>query len=450
MSVRECEAAHCSGADNEINEICKQLGWPIGNPVLTRDSQGPCTCTCSCLALNTPIMISKDKSKAVQDIKKGEFVFAAGLDLVWNQQKVIFSEGSQGSNTTKQPGVLFINFGDDQHLVVLPDTLFLMPDKKLKRADKLSIEDYLVSVNGEKVIINGVGVGEFRGGFHHIATDIQEPNANLDGHLVVANGVVCADYALQIKYHSDEYKSEFDKMPTVGTKFYNEKYGIIKRNLIEDENFILLNEVSIPNITGKYCTFISDEDASKHLKFGSFRDFTDPVSRSWIDYLFTQYKLHYPEINFSLDWDNETVNAYAWRTDDGSRFVQILGGLVRSTSLELEGLALVIAHEIGHHYGGEPTHADSDLSCEGQADYYGARNVMRKVWFGEFYLLVMEKAIIQLSDFFDVSLINNIEKAAFRDERANTFNACDHPPGVCRIETYNAALDLKPKPICAG
>src|SRR5687768_3249076 len=48
MPVRQCSSAHCSGADAEINEICKGEGWPVSHPVLTRDEQGPCTCSCSC------------------------------------------------------------------------------------------------------------------------------------------------------------------------------------------------------------------------------------------------------------------------------------------------------------------------------------------------------------------------------------------------------------------
>ncbi|WDZ63365.1 M48 family metalloprotease [Paenibacillus polymyxa] len=448
MAIRECEAAHCGGADAEINEICKQEDWPIGHPVLTRDSQGPCVCQCSCFALNTPIFISKGKSKAVQDIKKGEFIYAAGLDLVWEKKKVAYSNGSKGSKTTKQPQTIFISFGENQHLVVLPDTLFLVPGKKMKRADKLNIyDDYLINENGEKITINGIGIGDFRGGFHHIATDIQEPTTNLDGHLIIANGVVCGDYTLQIKYHSDEYKKEFDTMLTVGTKEYTEKYGELERNLLNNEFFISSSELSVVTPPDDAYTFISNEDAKKHLESGTFRAFTDTVSRSWIEYLFTQYELHYPEINFSLDWDSEVVNAYAWETD-GKKYVQIKGGLVRSTTLELEGLSLVLAHEIGHHYGGEPTY-DGILSCEGQADFYGARNVMRVVWFGEFYIDVMKKAIKQLDEFFNVPFGISHEKA-FLPEDTHFMNACGHPPGNCRIETYNAAIDLKPKPSCAG
>ncbi|KLL01524.1 hypothetical protein XJ18_00595 [Bacillus pumilus] len=452
MAVRECEAPHCSGADAEINEVCKQEGWPIGHPVLTRDSQGPCTCTCSCFALNTPVCISEAEVKAIQDIKKGDYIYVAGLDLKWHQKKVVFSQGTKGNS--KQPLTIYIVYGDNRHLVVTPDSLFLVENKKLKRADKLTPEDYLINQNGEKVKINGVAIGDFYGGFHHISTNIEEPSSDLQGHLIVANGIVCGDYALQIYYQSREaYDTEIfvgTNEPTVGTQEYKSKYGTVEN--IKNKEFIPSHEHQIEKPPSNAMTFISEEESKRYMRYGSFRNFTDPNSRAWTEYLFTQFKSFYPEINYSLDWDNEVVNAYAW-IEDGKRYVQLTGGLVRAEALEIEGISLVLAHEIGHHYGGEPFHPDSNgLSCEGQADFYASRNIMRVVWFGEYYISVMEKAITQMNKFFKVTNKRDEteEIAAFLPKDAElNMNSCSHPPGACRIETYNAGVDLKPKPACA-
>ena len=437
MAIRECEAAHCSQADAEINEVCKQENWAIGHPVLTRDSQGPCTCKCSCFALNTPIFISEDEVKAIQDIKKGDYVYAAGLDLKWHQKKVIFSQGTIGKS--RQPNTIYIDYGDNQHFIVTPDTLFLMENKKLKRADKLTPEDYLIDQNGEKVKINGVDLGDFYGGFHHIATAIAEPSSNLEGHLIIANGIVCGDYNLQIYYQSQEARDmenfEETNELTVGTKEYKNKYGIIEN--INDELFTSSHKNQIKQPPPHASSFLANEDERRYMETGSFRTFTDPNSRAWSEYLFRQYKSFYPEINFLLDWDSEEVNAYAW-IEDGKRIVQLKGGLVRAKELEVEGIALVLAHEIGHHYGGDPV-GSSGLSCEGQADFFGARDIMRVVWFGEYYITIMEKAIEQISKFFNVAYAPGGEASL----------SCAHPPGPCRIETYNAAVDLKPKPDCA-
>lgn len=440
MAIRDCEAAHCSGADAEINEICKQEGWAIGHPVLTRDSQGPCTCKCSCFALNTPIFISEHEVKVIQDIQKGDYVYAAGLDLQWHQKKVVFSQGTKGKS--RQPQTIYIDYGDNQHFIVTPDTLFLMENKKLKRADKLTPNDYLINQNGEKVKVNGVDIGDFYGGFHHIATAVEEPSKDLDGHLIIANGIVCGDYNLQIYYQSEDALNTESLIETneltVGTKEYKNKYGIIDN--INDELFIPSHKNQIEEPPSNALTFLSKEESKRYTEIGAFRNFTDPNSRAWAEYLFRQYKSFYPEINFLLDWESEEVNAYAWvGENDGKRYVQLKGGLVRAKELEVEGIALVLAHEIGHHYGGEPVYSSGGLSCEGQADFYASRDIMRVVWFGEYYITVMEKAIDQMSKFFKVTYVPDNQEHL----------SCTHPPGVCRIETYNAGVDLKPKPDCA-
>ncbi|MEH6877968.1 hypothetical protein [Priestia megaterium] len=446
MSLRDCESAHCSGADAELNEICVKEGWPIDHPVLTRDSQGPCACKCSCFALNTPIFISEDEFKAVQDIKKGDYVYAAGLDLKWHRKKVTFSQGTEGRS--KQPLTIYIAYGDDQHLIVTPDSLFLMEDKKLKRADKLTPEDYLINQNGEKVRIAGVVSGDFYGGFHHIATEIEVPSNDLQGHLIVANGIVCGDYMLQVYYQSKDFEGN---QLTVGTKDYKEKYGTIEK--INDEQFIPSYKQHITKPPSNARTFIPIERSKRYLEFGSFRSFNDSISRAWTEYLFELFQRFYPEINYTLDWEEELPNAYAW-IDNGKRYIRVTGGLARSKDIEMEGLALAMAHEISHHYGGDPVYPDDGLSCEGQADFYASRNVMRKVWFGEYYITVMEKAIKQIAAFFAASFSKEDEdvgrEVAFLPEGdEKNIISCDHPPDDCRIETFNAGVDLKPKPSCA-
>jgi len=61
------------------------------------------------------------------------------------------------------------------------------------------------------------------------------------------------------------------------------------------------------------------------------------------------------------------------------------------------------------------------------------------VWFGEYYYTTMEAAIAQMKKFFGLPPLIG-----------GAFGSCSHPPGPCRIETYQAGLDLAPKPACAG
>jgi len=154
----------------------------------------------------------------------------------------------------------------------------------------------------------------------------------------------------------------------------------------------------------------------------------------------------YPNVTYHVDWDDDTVNAYAWRNWWGTRHVALKGGLLRHKDLQIEGIALVLAHEIGHHYGGKPTYS-SGLSCEGQADYWAAKIGMREVY-GNSYRDMMEPAMDQLYNFFSKGVEMTITPAEELERFAK--DGCSHPPAACRRSTYEAAMNHEPKPACAG
>jgi hypothetical protein len=113
------------------------------------------------------------------------------------------------------------------------------------------------------------------------------------------------------------------------------------------------------------------------------------------------------------------------------------------------GLALVYAHEVGHHYAGEPRYpAPNDwASCEGQADYWASLVSMRKVYPGEEYLDVIFPAAEQLYKLFSTGLRFSLSV----EEQVIYFaGSCNHPPADCRRDTYIAGAELRSKPSCAG
>ena len=457
MGVRQCSSAHCGSVDSEINEVCTSMGWAVNHPVVTRDAQGPCLCSCSCLAFGTPVQIGDNSYRPIEEFVVGDNVLACGKDLKWQKQEVMFSNGTTGASRQKYTVLIAYN---DTQLVVTSDHLLLMDDGNLKAADRLAIGDKLMDPKGNPVNIDSVHIGDYTAGFHHIATTTQEPDADLDGHLLNTNGVVTADYAVQMYYRSGEskkfMKNDQRDLPVVGSPEYVEKHGpaclkapaavkggpkIATYNspdLASEERTFVSAEATMVKIPKDACSFISKEEAAKKA-LEPMRQWNDPMPREWTEYLLKHHKLYYPDVTFILDWANNEVNAYAW-VDNGVRFVSILGGLVRHTALEMEGIALVTAHELGHHYGGPPTWPGG-LSCEGQADYYGVNIIMRNAWFGEFYYEIAIPAIAQMAAFFGVG----------SDATGGSASAgCSHPPGACRIDTYNDAVDLKPKPVCAG
>lgn len=88
----------------------------------------------------------------------------------------------------------------------------------------------------------------------------------------------------------------------------------------------------------------------------------------------------FPEVTYELFWDSPTVNAQAWRLGS-ARYVRVYGGLTRHPAVTKCGLALIVAHETGHHLGGPPYDlAMPWLTWQGQADYWAASRGMPLVW----------------------------------------------------------------------
>jgi hypothetical protein len=456
--VRVCDSAHCGAADAEINEICKELGWPVNHPVLTRDANGPCTCSCSCLAFGTAIQDSPSTFKSIEEFAVGDKVMAAGLDLkTWSAETVVFSQGTTGAS--RQKYTVLITYADTW-LATTSDHIFLMFDKSLRTADRLAVGDDLVGPDGKAVPILSVHIGDYTAGFHHIATAKQPPPKDLQGRLLNTNGVVTGDYSLQLYYRTGQLNAKlsagFSALPIVGSPEYVAKHGpgsreapsgaVVRKmqglvaayNSPDLKDRFISADATRLDIPPDACKFISDAEAAAKAT-DSMRAFNDPLSREWAESLIQYFRFFYPDVTYHLDWADNTVNAYAW-VSNGVRHVALLGGLVRHASIGLEAIGLVLAHELAHHYGGAPTHG-SGLSCEGQADYYGVLIVLRKVWFGEQYVTQSTDAISQMAKFFGVP----------DSDTAPGGNAgCTHPAGACRIATYHAAVNLSAKPGCAG
>lgn len=78
-------------------------------------------------------------------------------------------------------------------------------------------------------------------------------------------------------------------------------------------------------------------------------------------------------------WYDNTVNAYAYQ-QGGTWYVEILGGLARRPEISVDGLSMVVCHELGHHLGGFPTYPRDWASSEGQSDYYASQACAKKLW----------------------------------------------------------------------
>ncbi len=102
--------------------------------------------------------------------------------------------------------------------------------------------------------------------------------------------------------------------------------------------------------------------------------------RSVVGELIDKFGRAFPEITYELMWESATINAQAWRLGS-ARYVRVYGGLARHRTITRPGLALMLAHETGHHLGGSPCDpAMPWMTWQGQADYWAASVAMPKIW----------------------------------------------------------------------
>ncbi|MDT0443516.1 Hint domain-containing protein [Streptomyces johnsoniae] len=229
MALRECEQAHCRLYDEEIYQVCIDISWPVNHPILTRDAHGVCYCSCSCLAFGTMVQEGGGSFKAIETFVRGDAVMAAGTALRWRPRPVVFSGGTTG--VSRQKYTVLVRYADTA-IAVTSDHLFLLAgeERVLKRADRLTTEDFLVSPEGEPVAVKGVHIGDYLAGFHHVAASSKEPvGEDLEGHLLNTNGVVSADYLVQLTAHSSDVAgfraAANEALPVVGSAEYVSRYG---------------------------------------------------------------------------------------------------------------------------------------------------------------------------------------------------------------------------------
>jgi len=82
-----------------------------------------------------------------------------------------------------------------------------------------------------------------------------------------------------------------------------------------------------------------------------------PVQAPWprrrARVLIRRFATCYPEISYDVEPAVALANAQAF-LEGGRMRVRLFGGLVRHRKIGTAGLAVVLAHETGHHLGGPP------------------------------------------------------------------------------------------------
>ena len=390
-----------------------------------------CYCCCSCFAYGTKISVPLGTRK-IQDFRIGDQAMAGSLglgrvpavgplEMKWEPALVSFSGGT--GPDSHEAVMVYIQHGKSGMIIVTPDHLFLMPDGRFKRGDRLVPgKDFLVGEDGSPVPIHEVSLGEYEGGVHHIALDL-EFTGSPDGHLLLSDGVVSGDFNLQIHAADLKEKGYFvgdhDALPKIGSPRYeeennghlirgeypavyaalrndNQPQGLEKnqgRQLRAQRRFYLHGERVSP-LPQMRAAYLSREQATALMDLGDMRDFADlGKGNSTVNYLLKLFGGFYRNIVFYYDTGRLEPNAYAFR-QNGRDTIVLTGGLMRVKGLAIHGLSLILSHLIVRLQASQPVD-DLGFTSAAMADYYSIQP-MQTVDFGDQNITAFQKGMEEL------------------------------------------------------
>lgn len=466
-----CSGQHCGQISEQINNNCKQQGWPQNHCVLICNpiTGECCNCTCSCLAYGTPVGIPDDQTKQIQEFKIGDLVTAYNPDGTSAYYKVEFSDGTSPSSV--QPEMAYVTYADEAGaettIIVTLDHTFLRPDGRLIRASMLVPGMTLARTQGGEATIRDYRIKGYTGGVWNIATSLGRPDS-MDGHLIDTQGLLSGDYALQLFYGDFVATGQAltaEETPEVTSQRHNEAMAVAgvstQRESITVTEFmagargavevlasggrhggggVFLHhddaiELTVP-VAAAIHGFLTDAQAaevSAKLLRPTERTANAMTQTQWLSTLFHGF---YEEVNIIIDAPNHGANAYSFFLGE-QKYLLIQGGLIRAEPLSWQGLALVLAYCVNRFYGGAPYGIDG-MTCKPQADY-GIVGVLNNVYY-PLYPNVVFDAVNQVKALFE----------QIGDKADNPVQGCHETTLDCRVQTYYAAMQYLDLPSCAG
>ncbi|HYF32995.1 MAG TPA: Ig-like domain-containing protein [Chitinophagaceae bacterium] len=390
------------------------------NCIIQGDSYYPltCFCCCSCYANGTRIAIPTG-FRAIEYFQTGDAVLTASYSskdnkLSWMPATVKFSMGT--GDDGHQSNMVYLHYGDDdRQIIVTPDQLFLLTTGELCRADRLVPgADQLMNEWGKPVDIHEISIGEYNGGVHHISTSTEYSN-NIDGHLLLSEGVVTGDFLLQtsaqeligkgvMRDHKDLPKVGSDAYDKKHKKLVKEYYGVTMTTVRADgkkeiatkpQRFYMYGarSISIPDTAAAYLDEAQAEDVYNNAPRWDFNDIG--VNTALVKYVIQLFNAFYPDITFYYDQANVTPNAYAFNVA-GKPIIVLTGGMARLKSLEQEGLSFILSHMISASQRAAPT-GNNGWTSVAMADYYSVA-ILMNVYFGKNFGTMYMPGIRQLND----------------------------------------------------
>lgn len=156
-------------------------------------------------------------------------------------------------------------------------------------------------------------------------------------------------------------------------------------------------------------------------------------------------------LEFFTDWDSDWAQAFArrWESDQ----ILIHGGIARIPGGNVDSLALLICHELGHLYGGTPySDSHNSLSAEGQADWWATKEcwpVIAPALSSDVDIGGRgQRAALVATAFYAANRGLSAPKVSTPDPSEVGKTLLTHPEPQCRLDTYVAGLKGQERPRC--
>jgi hypothetical protein len=148
-----------------------------------------------------------------------------------------------------------------------------------------------------------------------------------------------------------------------------------------------------------------------------------------------------PEFSVISKWEDPRVNAMASR--EGNHWqIHIYGGLLQHPDLTDDEVLLVLCHELGHHLGGTPKASRNGWSsCEGQADYWSAKNCGH-------LLHSPYQTALRLTQMYAQNLMQPSPDLETPDSTKVERTFFGYPSPQCRLDTLVAGFKGLDRPEC--
>lgn len=453
-----CTWDFCKRIQDRLNIYCKDAGENPCAAVPQEEMGDPCYCCCSCFAYDTPIEAAVGEYVMVQDIVAQVDQILAGSYSEgasapnWEQRVVDYSAGisaGAGEAELEFDYMYYLAYQVEdgstppQFIITTVDHLFLRPNGKVTPIQYLVPDDKLVNSHGGVSNVIFVVPATYKGGLHHLTFDGFN-NETLDNHLISANGVVTADYSVQLAYSNGDLNPELLDVPPeqgllrASEDAYRARYANqAALDFISDKTrwpagmtpVAAESMVNVPVYARSYLTADQAADIQANAPMLPPDNTSNVATALWLFEIFGSF---FTNPIYLVDWQNDLPNAYTWEVNR-QRFILLTGGLLRVQQFSQEGLSLVVAHLVSVADGTE---------CVGPADYDAVFSKTRQIWRNNLFQPSFRAGFEQVSKLF--SYVNEDHS------HADPADICAQPSLACRLLAMESAASMGPLPDCAN